>query len=72
MIATCVMTCPGVQRNPPRGAAAARIGSAAETVQLMEATLQRLSATSGWARRRMHLLGFSQGGTIALHLAASS
>ena len=71
MVPTCV-TCSGVQRNPPRAAAAARIGSAGETVKLMEATLQRLSDAGGWPRKRMHLLGFSQGGTIALHLVARS
>lgn len=62
----------GLQRYPSEQQAAARAASLAATLELMEATLERLSVSGGWPRRRIHLLGFSQGGTVALHLAANS
>lgn len=40
----------------------------ARTRELLEGVLEGL-ARAGWPRRRVHLFGFSQGGTIALDLA---
>lgn len=39
------------------------------TLGVLALLLQRLQALRGWLRRRIHLFGFSQGGTLALHLA---
>lgn len=43
----------------------------ARTRKLLEGLLQGL-ARAGWPRRRIHLFGFSQGGTAALDLAMHS
>jgi predicted esterase len=38
-------------------------------VRLLEQLLEALVSQAGWQARRVHLLGFSQGGTAALELA---
>ena len=43
----------------------------ARTRALLEGALKGL-ARAGWPRRRVHLFGFSQGGTAALDLAMHS
>ncbi len=40
------------------------------TVDLLAELVNNLIARDGWQPRRLHVFGFSQGGTAALHLIA--
>lgn len=48
-----------------------RVEGLERTRMLLEGVLKGL-ARAGWPRRRIHLFGFSQGGTVALDLAKHS
>ncbi|KAK9819687.1 hypothetical protein WJX72_001109 [[Myrmecia] bisecta] len=53
----------------PSPAERRRIDSLAKTRGLLMELLDKLHSQCGWPYRRMHLFGFSQGGTVALDLA---
>ena len=54
----------------PRPGEQRRIESLQQTIALLKDLVQRLSAC-GWEHRRIHLFGFSQGGTTAIELLRS-
>lgn len=55
-------------------AAARRDASLRNTLKSLQAAIYALSDSSkgGWPRHHIHLFGFSQGGTVALHLGAAN
>ncbi len=60
-----------MQRRPDGKAAERRAGSLAATLEQLKAALQGVQRDGGWPACSLHLLGFSQGGTAALHLAST-
>ena len=52
-----------------RVGASPRAVSLAAVVRPLAAALRRLEMTHGWTRDRIHLLGFGDGATVALHVA---